>query len=32
MNRIYFFTGTGNSLHIAEEIGNAFSDCEIVAI
>lgn len=32
MNRIYFFTGTGNSLHIAEEIGNALSDCEIVAI
>lgn len=32
MNRIYFFTGTGNSLHIAEEIAKALSDCEIIAI
>lgn len=32
MNRIYFFTGTGNSLHIAEKIGTALEECEIVAI
>jgi hypothetical protein len=32
MNRIYFFTGTGNSLHIAEEIAKSLSDCEIIAI
>jgi ferredoxin len=32
MNRIYFFTGTGNSLHIAKEIATTLIDCEIVAI
>ena len=32
MNRIYFFTGTGNSLKVAKDIANALGDCEIVAI
>lgn len=32
MNRVYFFTGTGNSLEVAEKIGKELSDCEIVAI
>jgi ferredoxin len=32
MNRIYFFTGTGNSLHIAKEIAKTLDNCEIVAI
>lgn len=31
-NRIYFFSGTGNSLKVAEKIGNELSDCELVAI
>lgn len=32
MNRIYFFTGTGNNLKAAEEIGRALVDCQLVAI
>src|SRR5471030_71227 len=31
-NRIYFFTGTGNSLKIAKDIAKALPDCELVAI
>jgi ferredoxin len=32
MNRIYFFTGTGNSLKVAEDIAKVLPDCELVAI
>lgn len=32
MNRIYFFTGTGNSLKVAEDIAKVLSSCELVAI
>jgi ferredoxin len=32
MNRIYFFTGTGNSLWAAREIAQKLTDCDIVAI
>lgn len=31
-NRIYFFTGTGNSLKVAEEIAKKLPKCETVAI
>lgn len=31
-NRIYFFTGTGNSLKIAKDIAKALPQCELVAI
>jgi MinD superfamily P-loop ATPase containing an inserted ferredoxin domain len=31
-NRIYYFTGTGNSLNVAQNIAKALSDCELVAI
>ncbi|MCL1995678.1 MAG: EFR1 family ferrodoxin [Defluviitaleaceae bacterium] len=31
-NRIYFFTGTGNSLKVAKDIAASIDDCEIVAI
>jgi ferredoxin/flavodoxin len=31
-NRIYFFTGTGNSLKVAKDIANILEDCELVAI
>lgn len=31
-NRIYFFTGTGNSFRIAEKIAEKLQSCEIVAI
>lgn len=31
-NRIYFFTGTGNSLKAAQSIAKALPDCELVAI
>lgn len=31
-NRIYFFTGTGNSLNVAQNIAKALSNCELVAI
>jgi ferredoxin len=31
-NRIYFFTGTGNSLKLARDIANALPECELVAI
>lgn len=31
-NRIYFFTGTGNSLKVAKDIASTLPDCEIVAI
>ena len=31
-NRIYFFTGTGNSLQAAKTIASAINECEIVAI
>ena len=31
-NRIYFFTGTGNSLKVAKNIAEALPDCELVAI
>ncbi|MCL1987197.1 MAG: 4Fe-4S ferredoxin, partial [Firmicutes bacterium] len=31
-NRIYFFTGTGNSLKAAKYIAEALGDCEILAI
>lgn len=31
-NRIYFFTGTGNSLNAAKNIAEALPDCELVAI
>ncbi len=32
MNRIYFFTGTGNSLWLAKEIAAKLSECELLAI
>lgn len=32
MNRIYFFTGTGNSLKVAKDIAASLTECEIVAI
>lgn len=31
-NRIYFFTGTGNSLKVAKDIAKALPNCELVAI
>jgi ferredoxin len=31
-NRIYFFTGTGNSLKVAKDIANSLAECEIMAI
>ena len=31
-NRIYFFTGTGNSLNAAQNIAKALPNCELVAI
>jgi ferredoxin len=31
-NRIYFFTGTGNSLWLAKEIAKRLPDCELAAI
>jgi MinD superfamily P-loop ATPase containing an inserted ferredoxin domain len=31
-NRIYFFSGTGNSLKVAKDIAKALPDCELVAI
>lgn len=31
-NRIYFFTGTGNSLKVAKDIAASLPECEIVAI
>ena len=31
-NRIYFFTGTGNSLNAARKIADTLFDCELVAI
>ena len=31
-NRIYFFTGTGNSFSVAQKIAEALPDCELVAI
>jgi ferredoxin/flavodoxin len=31
-NRIYFFTGTGNSLKAAKDIAAALSECEITAV
>jgi ferredoxin len=31
-NRIYFFTGTGNSLWAAKEIAAKLTDCDVVAI
>ncbi|MDR2657196.1 MAG: EFR1 family ferrodoxin [Oscillospiraceae bacterium] len=31
-NRVYFFTGTGNSLNVARSIAAAIGDCEIIAI
>ena len=31
-NRVYFFTGTGNSLHLARRIAERLGDCEIIAI
>ncbi|MCL2574323.1 MAG: EFR1 family ferrodoxin [Defluviitaleaceae bacterium] len=31
-NRIYFFTGTGNSLKVAKEIAASLPDCELIAI
>jgi ferredoxin len=31
-NRIYFFTGTGNSLKAAKDIAESLMECEIVAI
>lgn len=31
-NRIYFFTGTGNSLKVAQDIAAAIPECEIMAI
>ncbi len=31
-NRIYFFTGTGNSLNAAKKIAESLPDCELVAI
>lgn len=32
MNRVYFYTGTGNSLRIAEKIAQQLQECEVVAI
>jgi ferredoxin len=32
MNKIFFFTGTGNSLHIAKKIAAELGECEITAI
>lgn len=31
-NRVYFFTGTGNSLHVAQEIAKVLPDCDVAAI
>jgi ferredoxin len=31
-NRVYFFTGTGNSLNVAQMIAARLGDCEIMAI
>lgn len=31
-NRIYFFTGTGNSLKAAKDIASSLPECEVVAI
>ena len=31
-NRIYFFTGTGNSLKVAKEIAAGLGDCDVAAI
>lgn len=31
-NRIYFFTGTGNSLNVAQEIAKTLSNCEVIGI
>ncbi|MDR2610498.1 MAG: EFR1 family ferrodoxin [Clostridiales Family XIII bacterium] len=31
-NRVYFFTGTGNSLNVAQNIAASLDDCEVVAI
>lgn len=31
-NRIYFFTGTGNSLKVAKEIAAELPECELFAI
>jgi ferredoxin len=31
-NRIYFFSGTGNSLHLAKTIAVGLDDCEIIPI
>lgn len=31
-NRIYFFTGTGNSLKVAKDIAKELPDCDLVAI
>lgn len=31
-NRIFFFTGSGDSLKVAKEIANTLPGCEIVAI
>ena len=31
-NRIYYFTGTGNSLNAAQNIAKELSDCDLVAI
>jgi ferredoxin len=32
MNRIYFFSGTGNSLHAAKLIAERLGECELVAV
>ena len=32
MNRIYFFTGTGNSLYVAKKVAERLGQCELVAI
>ncbi len=31
-NRIYFFTGTGNSFYIAKKVAEKMGDCEVIAI
>lgn len=31
-NRVYCFTGTGNSLHVAQEVAKVLPDCDVVAI
>jgi len=31
-NTIFYFTGTGNSLKIAKDIGNKISNCSIISI